>query len=397
MQSQLSSTYSFNGFTLDLVRGCLLRGTQEVKLRPKSFETLKYLVQNEGRLLSKDEIIQAVWPNTFVSDESLVQCLRDVRLALGDSSQGLIKTVPRRGYIFGPSSKETQTASPRQTEQVNGFRLAIQGVLSRPEKGRPSVLDLDARPESSHVSHKRIAAIAIIVLIPVITLAVWQLRGPGGTKRVDTLAVLPFQTVGGSNRDEYLELGMADALITRLSAAKQLTVRPTSSVRQFSGTSAAVAAGRQLLVGAMIDGRVQKVDQRIRVSARLVRVADGKSLWAETYDEPFSDIFSVQDSVSTRIASALSLTLADEEASRLSRRYATNTEAYQLYLRGKLFWERRTEADLQKAKMFFEQAIQKDPRYAPAYAALANCYGPLLQGHVLQPIEALPKMEQTIH
>src|SRR5262245_14642883 len=154
MQSQLSSTHSFNGFTLDLVRGCLLRGTQEVKLRPKSFDTLKYLVQNEGRLLSKDEIIQAVWPNTFVSDESLVQCLRDVRLALGDSSQGMIKTVPRRGYIFRPSKNEIPTALPRETEQVNGFRLGIQAAIDEPEKSRPSALP---RSKSSPVSHKQIA------------------------------------------------------------------------------------------------------------------------------------------------------------------------------------------------------------------------------------------------
>src|SRR5262249_37753100 len=145
-------------------------------------------------------------------------------------------------------------------------------------------------------------------------IAVWQIRGLVGTSRIDAIAVLPFQTMGGGDRDEYLELGMADALITRLAAVKQLTVRPTSSVRPFSGTTDPVSAGKQLHVGAVVEGSVQRVGDRIRVSARLMRVADGKSLWAGTYDEAFSDIFSVQDAFSSKIASALSMTLSGAEA-----------------------------------------------------------------------------------
>jgi tetratricopeptide (TPR) repeat protein len=167
-------------------------------------------------------------------------------------------------------------------------------------------------------------------------------------------------------------------------------------VRPFIGTSDALSAGKRLGVRAVVDGSVQKLGDRIRVSARLVRVADGKSLWADIYDESFQDIFSVQDTVSAKIASALSITLSREEEGRLSKRYGTNTEAYQFYLRGKFFWERRNPGDVEKAAGFFEQALQRDSSYAPAYAALANAYGPMLQGHLLRPKEGLPKMEEAI-
>jgi TolB-like protein len=244
----------------------------------------------------------------------------------------------------------------------------------------------------SHPSKRLWPVVAVLSLV-VAAVALWQIPRLRTPDNITSLAVLPFQQMGGGSRDEYLELGMADALITRLSAVKPLTVRPTSAVRQFSGTPDAVAARKRLGVGAVVDGSVQRLGDRIRVSARLVRVADGKPLWANTYDEPFRDIFSVQDAVSTRIAAALSITLRGEEVSRLSRRYATNTEAYQLYIRGKFFWERRTVENLRKAIALYEQVIQKDPQYAPAYAGLANCYGPLLQWHALRPLEGLPKIE----
>lgn len=378
----------FEGFTLDLSCGCLRRGQDEIKLRPKSFEALRYLVENRGRLLTKEELIRAVWGDGFVTDNSLVQCLIEVRRALGDGNQTMIRTIPRRGYIF---------ESPVNCrENIPGIRESEAGKADAEAPPESAIPIVDPAQAQSRGSRKWLAAFAILVLIPVVAFSVWRLRGLAGTSRIDTVAVLPFQTVGGGDRDEYLELGMADALITRLATVKELTVRPTSSVRPFSGTTDPVAAGKQLRVGAVVDGFVQKLGGRIRVSARLVRVADGKSLWAGAYDEAFSDIFSVQDAFSSKIASSLSVTLSGEEAGRLSKRYGTNTEAYQFYLRGKFFWERRNPGDVQKAAGLFEQSIQKDSNYAPAYAALASSYGPRLQGHLLRPNEGLSKMEEAV-
>jgi TolB-like protein/DNA-binding winged helix-turn-helix (wHTH) protein/Tfp pilus assembly protein PilF len=401
MSATPSPPVDFDGFTLDLACGCLRRGCDEIKLRPKSFDVLRYLVENRGRLLSKEELIRAVWGYSSVTDNSLVQCLIEVRRALGDQNQVLIRTVPRRGYIFEPTPAKNGNgdqghAVGSETEHAAEVPPPANGSVVASPPQVPPAQQAGVAPENSRISRNWIAAIALMSSITVIALAIWELSSAFGTRPTDSLAVLPFQSVAQASGDEYLELGMADALITRLSTVKQLTVRPTSSVRPFIGTSDALSAGKRLGVGAVVDGSVQKLGDRIRISARLVRVADGKSLWADTYDESFSDIFSVQDAVSAKIASALSITLSGEEAGRLTKRYGTNTEAYQLYLRGKFFWERRNAGDVEKAARFFEQAIQKDSNYAPGYAALANAYGPMLQGHLLRPKEGLPKMEEAI-
>jgi TolB-like protein/DNA-binding winged helix-turn-helix (wHTH) protein len=400
MSATPSPPLDFEGFSLDLSCGCLRRGRDEIKLRPKSFDVLRYLVENRGRLLGKEELIRAVWGDSSVTDNSLVQCLIEVRRALGDEHQTLIRTVPRRGYIFDPrlaqSGNDHRRAVDCPAESAAGMLPPANGpAADHPQEVLP-VPPPGATPENSRAGRKWIVAIVLLSLLTVIALAIWQLPTAPGRGPIDTLAVLPFQSLAHARGDEYLEFGMADALITRLSAVKQLTVRPTSSVRPFMGTSDALSAGKRLGVGAVVDGSIQKLGDRIRITARLVRVADGKSLWAETYDESFSDIFSVQDTVSAKIASALSITLSVEDEGRLRKRYGTNTEAYQLYLRGKFFWERRNAGDVEKAAGFLEQAIQKDSNYAPAYAALANTYGPMLQGHLLRPKDGLPKMEEAI-
>jgi TolB-like protein/DNA-binding winged helix-turn-helix (wHTH) protein len=360
-------------FLIDLDRASVFCGLEERRLRPKSFDVLTFLAERPRRVASKAELIAAVWPDSSVTDNSLVQCLQEIRRSLGDDSQQLIRTLKGRGYI-----------------------LEADVVMECPSPVEPDSPHPEIQPDTALRPRRRVSVIATAMLLSAVAVAVWLTLGLRKPDRIAILAVLPFQMLESGPRDESLELGMADALITRLSSLKQLNVRPTSSIRQFSATADPVGAGRQLRVGAVVDGSVQKAGDRIRISVRLVRVADGRPLWANTYDEPFGDIFSVQDAVSAKIASALSITLSGDEADRLNRRYTANTEAYQLYLRGKLFWERRTEPDLRKAMSLFEEAAQKDPRYPPAYAALANCYGPLLQGHVFSPIDALPKMEEAI-
>src|SRR5262249_18569221 len=159
-----------------------------------------------------------------------------------------------------------------------------------------------------------------------------------------------------------------DPVINRLSTLKHLTVRATGSVRQFMGGSNPTEAGRILQAGAVVDGTVQRLGDRVRISARMTRVADRKAIWAASFDERFDDIFALEDSVSTQIATALSSALSGEDQERWRKRYASNTEAYELYMRGRYFWTQRTSDSLRKSLSYFEQAIQKDSRYAPAYA-----------------------------
>jgi TolB-like protein/class 3 adenylate cyclase/Tfp pilus assembly protein PilF len=186
------------------------------------------------------------------------------------------------------------------------------------------------------------------------------------------IAVLPFKPLVPENRDQVLELGMADSLIAKLSNIREIVVRSLNSVRKYGGLEQdPLAAGRELEVNSVLEGNVQKAGDHIRVTARLINVTDGASLWANTFDEKFTDVFAVQDAISQKVADALALRLSGEENKRLTRRYTDNVEAYQLYLTGRYHWSRATPADIRQGIGFLQQAIELDPGYALAYAGLA--------------------------
>lgn len=192
---------------------------------------------------------------------------------------------------------------------------------------------------------------------------------------IKTLAVLPFNSLVAENREEALEMGMADTLISRLGNNREIVVRPLSVVRKYGGLEQdAVRAGRALAVDSVLDGSIQRSGEHIRVNVRLVRTADGASLWAGTFDEKFTDIFVVQDAISNKVAAALALQLGGKEHKHLTKRYTENVEAYQCYLKGRFHWNKRAPQDLRKAIEHFKQAIALDPNYALAFAGLADAY-----------------------
>ena len=223
--------------------------------------------------------------------------------------------------------------------------------------------------------------------------AVASVKTSGSVSTVKSIAVLPLRPLNSESGDEYLELGMADALITKLSGLKEMVVRPTSSIRKYAGEEQdATAIGRQLQVESVLEGNVQKAGNRLRITVQLVNVADGSPMWAGKFDEELTDIFKVQDDVSERVVDALALQLTGEERKSLAKRYTGNLEAYKLYLRGRYFWDKRSKDDLLKAIEYFNQAIAVDPNYALAYAGLALCYGPLGYQGYMSPGEGRPKM-----
>ncbi|MFY9610946.1 MAG: protein kinase [Blastocatellia bacterium] len=215
------------------------------------------------------------------------------------------------------------------------------------------------------------------------------------TPAVKSIAVLPFKPVVASSRDESLEMGMADTLITRLSNIKQIIVRPISAVRNYGELDQdAMAAGREQRVDAVLDGNIQKSGEQVRVTVRLVNVADGQQLWADKFDEKMTNIFAVQDSISRKVTDALAVKLSGEERELLTKRYTDNAEAYQLYLKGRYYQSSRTEEGLKKGIEFFEQAIARDPSYALAFSGLADSYSYLGNHGFLPPNEASPIAKQ---
>jgi serine/threonine-protein kinase len=192
---------------------------------------------------------------------------------------------------------------------------------------------------------------------------------------VRTIAVLPFKPLVAEDRDEALELGMADTLIARLSSSRGTLVRPLSSVRRYSALDQdALAAGSELGVQSVLDGSIQRRENQIRVTARLISVPDGLSLWTQTFDEEFTDVFAVQDTISERVAAALALRVSAEEKKGLTQRYTENVEAYHLYLKGWYHLGKLTAPAIRKGIEFFHQAIDIDPLYALAHAGLADAY-----------------------
>lgn len=196
------------------------------------------------------------------------------------------------------------------------------------------------------------------------------------SREIKSIAVLPFNQIGEGDRDETAEFGITDTLITRLSNLEHTVVRPTSAIFKYSGQKPdAVAVGRELKVDAVLEGTIQRSGERARVTVRLVSSADGSSLWAQHFDTAFTNIFALQDSISEKVARALTSELGDKERSQRSKRSAENSEAYRLYITGRHFWNKRGSVkDLTKSIEYYEQAIAIDPGYARAHAGLADCY-----------------------
>ncbi len=207
-----------------------------------------------------------------------------------------------------------------------------------------------------------------------------------------SIAVLPFKPVVTQTRDEVLEMGMADTLISKLSSLNQVVVRPINAVRKYAGLEQdAVAAGREQRVDIVLDGSIQKSADKIRVTVRLIKVADGSQLWTESFDEKFTDIFAVQDRVSARVVGLLAVKLTGPEQSLLAKRHTENPEAYELYLKGRYHLNRLTDDGFMKGREYFQQAIDKDPNYALAYAGLADAYNRLSGFNALSPAAGFPK------
>jgi DNA-binding winged helix-turn-helix (wHTH) protein/tetratricopeptide (TPR) repeat protein len=356
--------YAFGPFLLDTRERRLLRDGEVVPLTLKAFDLLQILVENQGHLLRKEELLGRVWPDAIVEENNLTVTISALRKALGEgpTDRQYIETVPRRGYRFvadfRASAETTEAAQSPQESRSRAFALR---------------------------------AIVLVALAAVAALAwAWKHATPAATAvPVRSMAVLPFRSL--TNDGEYLGLGMADALITRLGRTKVLLVRSTGVVQKYTVPGLdPVAAGRDLQVDSVLDGSIQTHGDRLRTTVRLLRVSDGSTLWAGTFDERLTDVFSVQDSISERVAGALALELTEAQRSLLTRRDTNDSEAYQLYLRGRFFWNKRSRDGFERGIVYFRQAVDKDTTYALAYSGLADSHLGMTYYHYASPQSAMP-------
>lgn len=335
------SLLAFEGFTIDLARRQLQRGSDDVRLRPQTFDVLAVLAQAPNQVVSKETLFASVWGSTSVTDDSLVQCIHELRTALGDPNQRLIRTVPRRGYLLAAE------------------------VLSRERTGG----------EGGRARRRWIAAVVAIAVATLGAVAVWRAlhaTAPGGPR---SLAVLPFRPLGTpAEEDAILGLGIADALILKLSAVTRLVVRPTSAVLRVGPGDEARAAGMRLGVDYVIEGHLQRAGRALRVTAQLLAVETGAALWNDRFEVEASDVFRVQDAIAERAAASLLESLSRDERKLLARRDTSIPEARLAYIRGRYLWSRRTESALEASLVQFQRALDLDPRYALAASGLADAY-----------------------
>ena len=400
-------SYEFGPFCLNPSERALLRRGEPVALTPKAFEILTVLVRNSGHLVGKEQLMREVWPDAFVEEANITQHVSMLRKALDDETEDhqYIETVPRAGYRFVASVREThsqglEVLQDHVTSSSSSRQELITKAPSEASEGQGTQQQALTATWWTNVRRSRSArALAALAIFVGLAFAIIYFLIGGGQNQPETaaamrtIAVLPFKAIGAEGDNEYVELGMADALITRLSNIRGIVVRPTSSVSKYARLQQdAVVSGRELGVEAVLDGSVQKINDRIRVTVRLIRTKDAASLWAETLDEKWTDVLSVQSSIAQKIAGALALELTGEEQRLLSKSYTDNAEAYQLYLKGRYTSNKWTEEGLQKAIEYFNRAIALDPDYALAYAGLSDCYYSL--SFFMPPREVMPKMKE---
>jgi TolB-like protein/Tfp pilus assembly protein PilF len=330
-----SEVYHFDDVEVNCREFRILKAGQPQKITPRAFEVLAFLIERGNCLVSKQELFESVWKESFVSDNALTRMIKEVRRVIGDDADSprYIETVPKLGYRF-----IAQVESAVKNQPVSSQETQFESSIS-------------------------------------------------------SIAVLPFTTSSNDPNNEYLSEGITENLINNLSQLSFLRVVPRSTVFYFQHRETEpLAIGRKLNVRAVVTGRVVRRGETLIVSTELIDVLKESQLWGEKYHRPISDIFELQEEISQKIFGELQLKLKPEEKERLVHRPTQSVEAYRLYLKGRYFWNRRPQG-LQRGIEYFEQALEKDPDFALAYAGIADSYSTLgsWENGAMAPTLAMPK------
>lgn len=394
MTIQTKHIYEFGPFHLDTAERLLQRDGKPVALTPKAFDVLVLLVERSGHLVEKDVLINQVWADSFVEEGNLKVTISMLRKVLNDSTEPhqYIETVPRRGYRFVADVRASSTDAGLVVHEVTRARVTIEEKEEPPSQQEAINPPATIKRKPGRIAQVVIAGMAVVGL-SVAGNYYWANREAPGNP-VKSIAVLPFKPLVTDDHNEYLELGMTETLITKLGKLRQTTVRPISAVLKYANLEQdALAAGRELKAEAVLDGKLQKLGDHIRVTVTLLDTSDGRVIWAEQFDEKSTDIFKVQDSISERVAKDLAVKITEDERQRLLKHATESLEAYEFYAKGRVYLYQLNETSGFKAIESFSQAIALDPNYAPAYAGLADVYA-LASDNFLPPAQAMPQARE---
>jgi TolB-like protein/DNA-binding winged helix-turn-helix (wHTH) protein/Tfp pilus assembly protein PilF len=381
MPGVVNHLYEFDDFRLDAQKRVLLRGKEPIPLTPKAFEVLLLLVQNSGQLLTKDNIMEAVWPGSFVEESNLTQTVFVLRKTLGETKTGqrYIMTMPGQGYRF---------IAPVIAPMAHGGTASgSQNSISRqPAPGQvPVVIESDHGTAGTRRSHRSLvlglvlAGTAVLALVAVTYVMTRSRAGDAARPKITSLAVLPMKNLSGDPTQDYLADGMTEELIGRLAAIHDLRVISRTSAMHFKDTQLSVPEiAKTLHVDAIVEGSVMREGDRIRVHAQLIRAATDEHFWSETYDRDHRDVLALESDVAQSIARKVAVTVTGKEKERLTAARSTSPEVYESYLKGRFVLEKsNSRAETEQSIGYFEEAIKRDPAFAPAYLGLANAYGDL--------------------
>lgn len=380
----MAMVYEFGQFRFDAQRRNLSRAGEPVTVQPKALELLAVLLERRGQELEKDALIDLLWPNQAVEESNLTVTMSVLRKALGERAQSpeFILTLPGRGYRFVGDVREVGDEPDTLVIQQSRVSIVVEeeeddGKVERlgdSEMGRKEHLLTPSPPRFVTPSRLAIATLSLVLLTG--GGYWWRTRQSAISapqSAIKTLAVLPFKTLNPATQENILGVGLTDVMITRLSNVGSLAVRPTNSVLRFTDQDP-LQAGRDLRVDTVLDGSVQQIGDRVRVTMRLLRVSDGQPLWAYQCDELCNDVFKLQDTISEQVTGKLALQLTGAERQRMTRRYTDNLAAYQAYLRGRYHTLQFTPEGNRQAIAELNEALRLDPNYALAYAGLADAY-----------------------
>jgi len=385
----------FGVFELDLRSGELQKQGRKVRMEGQPVQVLICLLESPGELVTREELHRKLWPaDTFVNFEhGLNAAVKRLRQALSDSADNprFVETLPRRGYRFiAPVQTVPLTAEPPETAATPLAPETPETIDEAPAGlSAPAVTVVNRRPST-------VWTVSIIALLLVVgVLAVRTLRlGAHPPPAIRSLAVLPLENLSGDPSQDYFSDGMTDELITELGQIGELRVISRTSVMTYKGARRPLPQiARDLNVDAVVEGTVLRSGNQVRITAQLILAADDKHLWARSYEGDLRDTLALQSQVARSIASEIRIELTPNEQAALRSTRRVNPEAYEAFLKGRYFWNKRTADGLKKAIDYFNQAVGKDPNYAPAYAGLTDSYS--LAGDwqygVLAPTEAYPK------
>jgi TolB-like protein/DNA-binding winged helix-turn-helix (wHTH) protein/Flp pilus assembly protein TadD len=341
----------------------VVRNGTTTRLTPKAMAVLVCLAEHPGEPVAKEKLLERVWPETFVSDDVLKGSVAEIRRVLEDNAREprIIETVAKRGYrLIAP------------LEWINGQQQTPAARL----KPRASVV------EASPSRRSWMLATTVAVLLVLIALGaifdVGELRThlqASAAPQIRSLAVLPLQNLSPDPEQEYFSDGMTDALITSLAQIGSLKVISRTSSMQYKQSHKSLPEiARELNVDGIVEGTVQRSGYHVRITAQLIDARHDQHLWAESYESDLRDVVALQDKVSSAIAKEIRINVRPEKSSPLPSAPVINREAYELYLKGRYFWNKRNAEGFKKALDYFQQAVERDPGYAPAYAGLADTY-----------------------